>query len=238
MAKVVLFDLDGTLLPMDFDVFVKAYFGGVARKLAARGYDPQKLVSSIWQGTAAMIKNDGKKTNEAVFWDEFAKIYGEEARADEPYFDAFYREDFDKVQAVCGYTPSAAKIVKKLKESGVRVALATNPVFPAIATGKRIAWAGLSPDDFELFTTYENSRYCKPSLEYYREILDKLGVRAEECVMVGNDVAEDMVAEKLGMKVFLLTDCLINKHQADISVYPHGDFEALEKYLETELNQG
>ena len=78
MTKVVLFDLDGTLLPMDFDVFVKAYFGGVARKLAARGYDPQKLVASIWQATAAMIKNDGKKTNEAVFWDEFAKFTGKQ----------------------------------------------------------------------------------------------------------------------------------------------------------------
>ena len=48
--KVVLFDLDGTLLPMDQDEFVKAYFGGIAKKLAPYGYEPNKLVKSIWAG--------------------------------------------------------------------------------------------------------------------------------------------------------------------------------------------
>ena len=55
----VLFDLDGTLLPMDMNEFIKAYFGGLARRLAPHGYEPQKLIDSIWQGTAAMVKNDG-----------------------------------------------------------------------------------------------------------------------------------------------------------------------------------
>ena len=50
--------------------------------------------------------------------------------------------------------------------------------------------------------------------------------------MVGNDVVEDMIARKLGMEVFLLTDCMINKTGADISVYPHGGFDTLLGYLE------
>ena len=49
--------------------------------------------------------------------------------------------------------------------------------------------------------------------------------------MVGNDVAEDMIAADLGMEVFLLTDCLINKHGTNIDVYPHGDFSALLRRL-------
>ena len=40
-----------------------------------------------------------------------------------------------------------------------------------------------------------------------------------------------MVAEQLGMKVFLLTDCLINKAGEDISQYPHGSFTQLDAYL-------
>lgn len=47
------------------------------------------------------------------------------------------------------------------------------------------------------------------------------------------DVGEDMVASKLGMKVFLLTDCLINKYGEDISAYAHGDFDALAAFIET-----
>ncbi|MBQ7913102.1 MAG: HAD family hydrolase [Clostridia bacterium] len=233
MIKVVLFDLDGTLLPMDQDVFVKTYFGGIAKRLALRGYEAEGLISAIWAGTATMIKNDGKKTNEAVFWDKFTEIYGENARADEPYFDEFYRLDFDKVQSSCGYNPKAQETVVKIKSMGLRVALATNPIFPTIATQKRIAWAGLSPDDFELYTTYENSRYCKPTLEYYKNIIKQLSVKAEDCLMVGNDVSEDMVAEMLGMKVFLLTDCLINKNQKEINVYPNGGFSELLDYIKT-----
>ena len=55
--------------------------------------------------------------------------------------------------------------------------------------------------------------------------------KAEECLMVGNDIGEDMIAETLGMHVFLLTDCLINKKNVDITRYPHGNFSDLQNYL-------
>ena len=35
--------------------------------------------------------------------------------------------------------------------------------------------------------------------------MQKLNVSPEECLMVGNDVSEDMIAETIGMKVFLIT---------------------------------
>ena len=227
----VLFDLDGTLLPMDMNVFIKAYFGGLARRLAPLGYEPQKLIDSIWQGTAAMVKNDGEATNEERFWQGFEAAYGKPARADEDHFAAFYREDFDKVSAACGYTPLAREVIDTVKACGLRTALATNPIFPKMATERRIAWAGLSTSDFELFTTYENSRFCKPNLNYYRDVMQTLGVSPEECLMVGNDVGEDMIAETLGCRVFLLTDCLINPKNADISVYPNGSFPDLIAFI-------
>lgn len=233
--KAVFFDLDGTLLPMDQDVFVKAYFGGISSKLASRGYNPKELVGAIWQGTGAMIKNDGKYTNEQVFWNTFTSIYGEECLNDTVYFDKFYEENFDDVKSVCGFNPHSARIVCDLKSKGIRTVLATNPIFPSIATEKRMAWAGLSPTDFELFTSYENISYSKPNLKYYEELLRHLNLNAEDCLMVGNDVGDDMVAENLGFKVFLLTDCLINKEDKDISVYPNGSFDALNNYINTLL---
>lgn len=225
--KVVLFDLDGTLLPMDQDVFVKTYFGLLAKKMVPYGYEPDKLIQAVWAGTAAMVKNNGKQSNEDRFWQTFSEAYGADMKKDIAVFDEFYRKEFAGVKEVCGYHPEAAKTIHKLKEKGFRIALATNPLFPQIATQSRIRWAGLEPEDFELYTTYETSRYCKPNLSYYEDIVDMLGVTPQECLMVGNDVAEDMIAEKLGMKVFLMTDCLINKEQKDISAYPSGSFEQL-----------
>ncbi len=233
MITTILFDLDGTLLPMDQEVFAGAYFKGLAAAAAPHGYEPAGLIDTIWKGTAAMVKNNGERTNEAVFWAYFASVYGADALKDTVIFDRFYECDFDKVQAVCGFDPRVPTLIAELKAAGVRLVLATNPIFPRVATDRRMRWAGLSPDDFAYYTTYENARRCKPNPDYYRDILNELGLRAEECIMVGNDVAEDMVAETLGMRVFLLTDCLINKKNADITRYPHGDPDTLSAYLRT-----
>lgn len=229
--QVVLFDLDGTLLPMDNDAYTRGYFKLLTKKLVPHGYDPQKLVEAVWTGTAAMVGNDGSCSNEEAFWKCMARIFGEQSLADRPVYDDFYANEFGGTREYCGYNPLAAETVQALKDRGLRVALATNPIFPAHATERRIGWAGLSPDEFEIYTTYENTGYCKPNLAYYTDIAERLKVAPEACLMVGNDVTEDMVAEKLGMRVFLLTDCLINREKKDISVYPHGSFPELMGYV-------
>ena len=92
--KTVLFDLDGTLLPMDQDAFTKGYFTLLVQKLAPHGYDPAALVDNIWAGTAVMVANDGTRTNEEAFWSKLVHIYGEKVRQDIPLFHAFYRDEF------------------------------------------------------------------------------------------------------------------------------------------------
>lgn len=228
----VLFDLDGTLLPMDNDEFTKVYFKLLAAKMAPYGYESKELVDAIWAGTASMVKNDGSKSNEEAFWNTFSKIYGEQSLSHIPIFEEFYKNEFQRAKAICGDNPKAAGAVRKIKELGFRLGLATNPIFPAIATQSRIRWTGLEPSDFEIYTTYENIGFSKPNPSYYLEVAKILGVKPEECLMVGNDVTEDMVAETIGMKVFLLTDCLINREDKDISEYNHGNFDDLISYIE------
>ena len=45
------------------------------------------------------------------------------------------------------------------------------------------------------------------------------------------------MAAELGMKVFWLTDCAINKVGAREEDYPHGDFDALMSWLRAQLRQ-
>lgn len=227
----ILFDLDGTLLPMDQDLFTKTYFKELAIKLAPLGFDPQALAVNIWAGVAAMVKNDGSVTNEEAFWQAFSHIYGETVRQYIPVFEEFYANEFQKAKKVCGFSPKSKELVEKLKEAGYQVVLATNPIFPAIATQSRIRWAGLEPEDFLWYTTYENSSFSKPNPKYYEEIMGKLGLDPRDCLMVGNDVTEDGAAKALGMDVFFLTDCLINKEERDISQEPHGSFGELEAFI-------
>ena len=233
MLKAVLFDLDGTLLPMDQDAFVDRYFSLLCKKMAPCGYEPKALIKAVWGGTNAMVTNDGSCRNEEAFWRFFLGVYGEQARTHIPLFEEFYANEFQQAKALCGFTPKARETVRLVRDLGLRAILATNPLFPAVATRSRIRWAGLEPEDFEFVTTYENSSTCKPNPDYYREILQKRGLKPEDCLMVGNDTGEDMIAQSLGMKVFLLTDCLINRAGEDLERWPHGSFEELEAYLKT-----
>ena len=232
--KAVLFDLDGTLLPMDQEEFVKSYLGLLGKRLVPKGYEFEKFTKVMWAGVGAMVKNDGTCTNEESFWKVFTEAFGEKSLEDKPFIDEFYDTEFNKVQAVCGFNSKAKEIITLVKEKGFLPVLATNPLFPHTATENRMRWAGLEPEMFAAYTTYEDCHFCKPNPKYYQELLEKLQLKPEECVMVGNDFDEDIVpTEGLGMKTFLLTDCLINKNGADFSKYPQGDFEALRNYLET-----
>lgn len=234
--KYVLFDLDGTLLPMDQDVFVNGYFGFLVQKMAPHGYEAGELIKAIWAGTAAMVKNDGTRTNEEAFWDYFTGVFGPSAREDIRLFEEFYAVDFQRAREFCGVAPEAAEIISLVREMGAVPVLATNPLFPAVATQSRIRWAGLNPEDFALYTTYENINWCKPNPDYYREILRRLDAAPEDCVMIGNDTQEDMIAARLGMEVFLLTDCVINRSGADIAQWPHGGFPELKEWLINKLS--
>ena len=230
-VKFILFDLDGTLLPMDQELFLKTYFGKMAKKMEPYGYDPNELIANVWKGAKAMIKNDGRGTNEEVFWETFTGVYGERAERDKHVFDEFYQNDFDSVKECCGFNPEAAPTVRAIRNMGFKVILATNPIIPGVATRFRMGWAGLKPEDFDYYTTYENSHFAKPNPAYYMEILEKIGAKPEECLMVGNDVEEDMMTEALGMKVFLMDECLLNIKNKDISIYPKGGFKELIEFI-------
>lgn len=235
MLTTVFFDLDGTLLPMELDSFLESYFDLLIKKLAAHGYDAEAATNGMWESLFAMLNNDGSRTNEEAFWARFSQEVGKDARRDMPVFLDFYEKEFHETKAACGFDPKAVQTLADVKARGLRVVLATNPLYPAVATQNRIRWAGFQPEDFELYTTYEDTRHCKPNPAYYQDILDKLGLTAEECLMVGNDAIEDTAAEKAGIKVFLLPKYLVNRHNVDISSYPQGDFDDLLNYIDSLL---
>ena len=211
MIKHVLFDLDGTLLPMDQNEFVKYYMPLLAKRFVKYGMEPKALIGTIWKGVEAMVLNDGSMTNEDAFWKCFEEISGlSRAEVEQETLD-FYANEFNEAIASTKPNPRADQVVKLLKEHGVKVYLATNPIFPRVGTMNRIRWAGIDAEDFEVITTYETYHYCKPNPKYFQEVMEEFGLDPKECLMVGNDVQEDLTIRSLGVKTYLLTDTLENK---------------------------
>lgn len=221
----ILLDLDGTLLPMDQQAFMKVYFEELTKKCAAHGFDPAVIPGAVWAGTKAMMNNDGGATNEEVFWSVFAGQLGNRVLDLKPVLEKFYDEEFDRARVATQPNPHAPKLVKTLRDKGYTLVLASNPVFPAGAYRTRLSWTGLVPEDFAMMTSYESFHYCKPNPGYYAEILERMGKQPQQCLMVGNDVREDGSAKALGMEVHLLTDHLINGGDEDLSAHNSTSFQ-------------
>lgn len=173
--------------------------------------EPASFIETVWKGYYSMVNNDGSCTNEEAFWKAMeGKLPVEGDRSREIALE-FYGNAFNQAKASTSPTPLADQIVKNAKGKGIQVYLATNPVFPRCATMNRIQWAGLQAEDFRIITTYEDQYYCKPNVEYFRAILEQFQLNPEECLMVGNDVKEDLAIRALGVQTFLVTDTMENK---------------------------
>jgi HAD superfamily hydrolase (TIGR01549 family) len=236
MFKAVLFDLDGTLLNIDMDYFLKQYFRKMVELAAEMGYkEGGRLVEQIWSSTEKMIADlDPRSSNEEVFMRDFYKNWPYSPEEFNPFFEKYYEERFPRLKEFCSSIPGVPEMVDYIKEQGLRVVIATNAVFPISALQDRLSWAGLGHCDFELITSYEDMHFCKPHVQYYQEIVEKIGVRPEECLMVGNDTGEDLPAGSIGMKTFLVEDMLIDKgadHKADWRGRFHDLFDFVRKHL-------
>lgn len=208
--KAILFDLDGTLLPMDYDVFTKGYFGAIAKKLSPLGMTPDDIVKAVWAGTKAMYKNDGTKLNSDVFWETFGALSGKDVTEYRVSSDSFYLNEFSAVKLFTSDNPLAVEAVKAARAASPKVVLATNPLFPLSGQCARIGWVGLKKDDFDYITSYETESFCKPNPEYYKAVCKIIDVAPEDCLMIGNDVNEDVkAASSIGMDCYLVTDCII-----------------------------
>lgn len=206
--QAILFDMDGTLLPMDMEAFIKAYFKALSAVFIPLGVMPDKLLEPFWAATKAMMKNDGSALNADVFWNTLCPMLGIPRETLEPLCDGFYRTGFLSARAATGENPLAKEAVRLAREKADHVVLATNPLFPMIAQEIRMGWVGLTPDDFDLVTHYASDRFCKPNPAYYLEICKRLNVDPRQCLMIGNDDREDMyAAQSVGMDCYLITDC-------------------------------
>lgn len=203
----LLLDMDGTLLEIDLGSFLRRYFaalGPVLAEIVGPSGNARLALDAVMQATEAMCAPHDGMTNQQRFNEEFHALTG--MRLDEPVaaraIEAFYRDSFPGLRAGEAPRPGGTEVLKAARESGMRVALATNPIFPRAAIVERLRWAGFEPAEFDLITCYENMSACKPAARYFKDTASQLGVDPTKCLMVGDDPVLDMAAGDVGMKTF------------------------------------
>lgn len=202
----VLFDLDGTLLDNDASRFMSEYFSLLNRKFSTT-FEGSKFIDCLIKASNAMISPPHPSlTNEQVFWREFLKLTGLQYEELVPRIQDFYQGEYSQLQGLTKPVPGARDLLIRLLERGFTLVVATSPIFPEVAIRTRLKWAGIEDLPFRYITTYENMHSGKPCLDYYQEILTYLGIRPWQAIMVGNSPSDDMVAKKLGLFTYFVTE--------------------------------
>lgn len=232
--QAVLLDLDDTLLGNRMDAFLPAYFKLIAQHAAGLpGAAEVDFLPALLAATRAVIANTVPTlTNEALFWQVMQERSGVDwdALGARPYFDSFYATTFHQLRGLTEPRPLAAKLVRWIQAQGLRVVIATNPLYPSRAIDARLAWAGLPPAEFQfdLVTHYGNMHATKPHPAYYQEILERLNCEPAAALMVGDSWDNDIApAAALGLASYWVNEA-VEASQLEVGITSaHGSLAQL-----------
>lgn len=217
MMQTILLDLDDTLLGNNMERFLPLYFAALGERMAEFAA-PEDLVRKVLASSRVMMQNqDPSVTNQQAFDADFFPALGHSESEVRPVIASFYEDDFPALKQYTQLRPEARPLVQYLFDQGYDVVIATNPLFPRRAIEHRLDWAGVSDFPFKLVTTYENSHFSKPNPRYYQEILDVVGCRPQEAIMMGDDFENDIApAMQVRLHTYWITDGTLD----DKSSYP------------------
>jgi FMN phosphatase YigB (HAD superfamily) len=203
MSITLLLDLDDTLLQTNTEVFLPAYYKALASHLSGIVPGPE-LLEALQLGVQRMMLNhDPSRTLQEVFEGEFFPRLDVPADALRAQIADFYLRIYPKLGQATRTIPGAQELMLRARSTGHKVALATDPVFPMVATAERVRWGGLDPGQFDLISSFETFHFTKSHTSYFAEVLGRLGWPDQPVIMAGNDVERDLLpAERLGLTTF------------------------------------
>jgi FMN phosphatase YigB (HAD superfamily) len=222
--NTILFDLDGTLLSINMKDFEDIYYKSLSEYFK-NIIPPENFMKILYSSVMTMIKNTEYRTNEEVFMDSMKSYVKDDFELYAEMFSKYYEDDFHILKKAVLDTTEMQEATKIFKNKGYNLVIATNPLFPKEAIEQRIEWSGIVRKDFSYVSYFEKNHFCKPNIEYYEEILEIIQKSPEECMMVGNDALEDLVAGKLGITTYLITDHLLNRKNIEIVADHVGDYK-------------
>lgn len=235
----LLFDLDGTLIDMSakatFLFYLRAFFR--FRPL----FNPVSFYLSFKKSIAAVLSNRSDRFNHDVFLEHMARCGRTTPDAVDRLVSEMIEKDFRSLKPYFTPVARARDAVCLAKALGYRLAIVTNPVFPARTVLYRLEWAGLDAADFFWITHSQNMSRTKPGVAFYTELLARLALEPTRCLMIGNSLEEDLPARDAGIRTFLVQTRLsakaVRRSFADNRLDTCGGYDDLMAWMKKEKGQ-
>jgi FMN phosphatase YigB (HAD superfamily) len=229
--QAVLFDLDGTLLQVQMHNFIPQYisaFHTCCQDLASH----QQLQNAMRAGIHLLLESeDGVRTNQQRFFAFVATQLDLDPDLLTRRYADFLAGNYEFLATAIEPLPLANELINICRRAQVPVVLATNPVFPRQLIEARCRWGGVDFSAFDLVTSLENSRYCKPQLGYFYDLAAQLGLAPRNCLMVGNDTSHDLAAGETGMTTWLVDTWIMVRKGLNFTPHFRGNHEQLQNFL-------
>jgi len=203
--KAVLIDMDDTLLRLDTQAFTRRYMEPLAQFVIARSGVTADQYRTAFSASirAVTAGRDPLMFNRETMDNPLRaglNVTPEQYRA---ITDEFFATHYRGLREGSSPALGAEHLIEFLKARGLRVIVATNPLFNTPATEERLRWAAIDPAAVDFITTADNMHFVKPSLHYYLEILARFGLAPEDALMVGDDLSNDIApAALVGLATF------------------------------------
>ncbi len=198
----LLCDLDGTLIDSG-GVRVQFEFLWRTLPLMKQHQGWRAAYAALKEGQEILKNPSRTRTNH----ERLVEVFAKKLKLSEPDAEQMLLKNlgtvFPQLKSHFGKIHGASKFLDWAKDS-FGLTLATNPVWPIELVQMRMKWGGINPDYFSVITTADKMHACKPSSEYYREVLKHTKLKPEDCLMIGNERKMDLPATKVGIPVFLI----------------------------------
>lgn len=236
--KVVIFDMDGTLIDS------VGVWNEVDKSLIKKlGYFDKIELEEIQKQRDNALRNYSTAENPYL---EYARLLKEKYKSDlskEEILKLRYEIAQNYLQNIIDYKKDAEKLLKKLKQCGMQLVIATTTKKTNMniyrTKNKNIISKAMIDEYFSLIYTREDTKEIKPNPEIHQKIIKQLGVKPEECIIFEDSLIGIEAAKNAGIEVVAIYDKYSNNDRDkinELSNYQYNNYTEIIETLEREVS--